>query len=114
MFAAIVAGLARLPGVEHFAPDYIQFWSASNILLEGGNPYDPQLQARCNAEQGWDKDQQGLGRYAFLPYYYPPWVALALTPLVPLGYAWAKLVWLALLIEAVIASATCCEMACPA
>ena len=102
---AIVLGLTRLPGVENLAPDYIQFWSASNILLDGGDPYDPQLQTAYNAAAGWDKNQQGLGRYAFLPYYYPPWLALALSPLVPLGYAGAKLVWLALLIECVIATA---------
>src|SRR6185437_10299628 len=68
-------------------------------------PYDPDLQTAYNTLAGWNKDQQGLGEYAYLPYYYPPWLALALVPLVPLGYTWAKIVWLAILIESVIATA---------
>ncbi|HEX3659621.1 MAG TPA: glycosyltransferase family 87 protein [Pirellulales bacterium] len=103
--AALVTGLACWPASNGLAPDYMQFWSASRILAAGGNPYDPQLQTAENAAQGWRIDDQGLGRYPFLPYYYPPWLALALVPLVPLGYGLAKCVWLALLIEAVLAVA---------
>jgi glycosyl transferase family 87 len=104
-FLTLVALLARLPAAAHWGPDYIQFWSASRILVSGGNPYDPEAQARENAAQGWDLERDGLGRYRFLPYYYPPWLALALSPLVVCGFAGAKLAWLAILVEAVVASA---------
>ena len=96
---------ARLPAVAQWTPDYIQFWSASRLLMEGQSPYDPESQARENAAQGWDIDVQGVGQYRFLPYYYPPWLGLALAPLMPFGFARAKLLWLAILIEAVVASA---------
>jgi hypothetical protein len=97
--------LGRLPGAANLAPDYIQFWSASSILAAGGNPYDPSLQAEQNAAQGWDIEREGIGKYAFLPYYYPPWLALALVPLLPLGFATAKLTWLAILLESIFAAA---------
>ncbi|HEX4148143.1 MAG TPA: glycosyltransferase 87 family protein, partial [Pirellulales bacterium] len=104
-FIALTAALACWPATRPLAPDYVQFWSASRILSGGGNPYDPQSQARENAAQGWRLDDQGLGRYAYLPYYYPPWLGLALVPLLPLGYTLAKCAWLALLLECVVASA---------
>ncbi|HEY5314065.1 MAG TPA: glycosyltransferase 87 family protein [Pirellulales bacterium] len=103
--AALAAALASWPASKALAPDYIQFWSASRILAAGGNPYDRQLQTQENAAQGWRIEDQGLGRYPFMPYYYPPWVGLALVPLLPLGYGPAKCVWLALLVEAVLAVA---------
>ncbi|MGE5754559.1 MAG: hypothetical protein ACM35G_02405, partial [Planctomycetaceae bacterium] len=31
-----------------------------------------------------------------MPYYYPPWLGLALTALVPLGYPAAKVAWVSL------------------
>lgn len=110
---ALTLALSRVPGIEHLAPDYVQFWSASNILLERGNPYDSDRQAFYNAQAGWHKDVEGLGRYAFLPYYYPPWLAAVLMPLVPLGFAWAKLAWLAILIGSVLASAWLLRHALP-
>jgi len=101
----LAVGLRPLVIARGLAPDYIQFWSASNIVLEGGNPYDPTLQARYSADQGWRVEVEGAGHWAYLPYYYPPWLALALTPLVPLGFATAKCAWFAMLVESVVLAA---------
>jgi hypothetical protein len=54
------------------------------------------LQASIQGSLGWDKQVNGYGVYDFLPYYYPPWLGLAFLPLLPLGYALAKLTWLVL------------------
>jgi Glycosyltransferase family 87 len=77
-------------------PDFIQFWTAGKILAAGGDPYDVNLQAAIQKDLGWDKQENGLGIYDFLPYYYPPWLAILCTPLVPLGFFAARLVWFAL------------------
>lgn len=111
---ALAAALTRVNGIEHLGGDYAQFWSASSILTSGGNPYDPLQQRRQAAALGWDIQEHGLGRYAYLPYYYPPWLGLALVPLLPWGYAAAKTAWLALLVVAVAASGFLLRSSVPA
>ena len=81
---------------EKVCPDFIQFWTAASLLSEGRDPYDASLQAAVQGGLGWDKQAHGYGVYDFLPYYYPPWLGLAFLPLLPLGYALAKLTWLVL------------------
>jgi hypothetical protein len=96
----VVLGLLILPAFsmptvrEKISPDFIQFWTAAKLLSSGHSPYDPALQAAIQQELGWKIESEGLGVYRFLPYYYPPWFGLACVPLLPLGYANAKLVWL--------------------
>jgi hypothetical protein len=41
----------------------------------------------------------GLGKYDFLPYYYPPWFAAGCAALAPLGYDGAKAAWFFLNLE---------------
>jgi hypothetical protein len=53
-------------------PDFIEFWAAGKLLASGRSPYDTELQARVQQEQGWDLEKRGLGFYPFLPFYYPP------------------------------------------
>jgi hypothetical protein len=77
-------------------PDFIQFWTAGKILAAGGDPYNADLQASIQQELGWDKRENGLGIYAFMPFYYPPWLAILCTPLGFLGFPAAKFTWFAL------------------
>jgi hypothetical protein len=101
--AALSAGLTWLANreiePEHVGTDFIQFWAAGQLLASGRSPYDVAGQARIQQAQGWDKDKDGGGLYDFLPYYYPPWLALAFVPLLPLGFTAAKLAWVFLCIN---------------
>jgi hypothetical protein len=87
---------SRFVPSENLCPDFMQFWTAAELLASGRSPYDAEEQARVQRELGWDRGKQGLGTYNFLPYYYPPWLGLACTVLLPLGYPTAKAAWLVL------------------
>lgn len=100
-----VAAARTLVPPENVCPDFIQFWTAAQALSQGQDPYDPAMQAAVQGSLGWKKADQGLGVYDFLPYYYPPWLALAVVPLLPLGYPLAKIVWLVVGAEWMLASA---------
>jgi hypothetical protein len=78
---------------EKMFPDFICYWASGKILSSGGSPYDSHLQAVVQSEYGWDRQRDGLGTYDFLPYYYPPWFGLLFVPLVPLGFAGARVAW---------------------
>jgi len=105
-FATVVlVGAARHqipPG--NVCPDFIQFWTAAKLLGSGLDPYDPGNQASVQRDLGWNKAEEGLGLYDFLPYYYPPWLGLAFLPFLPLGYPLAKMVWLVVGAELLAAS----------
>lgn len=94
--ALLVGAAHRSIPPEKVCPDFIQFWTAATLLVSGQDPYDPALQAQIQQGLGWKRAEQGLGVYDFLPYYYPPWLGLAFTPLLVLGYPLAKLTWLVL------------------
>jgi hypothetical protein len=88
----VLAGRAVLPWDKMF-PDLISHWAAGKMIVQGQSPYDVDVQIRIQHELGWSRQSNGLGIYDFLPYYYPPWLGLACTPLVPLGYEAAKTAW---------------------
>lgn len=96
--ACVGASLRVIPR-DKLMPDFICYWAAGTIVAGGGNPYDPALQTQIQQERGWDRATDGLGKYDFLPYYYPPWFAMALALLVPLGYHGARVAWYFLNIE---------------
>jgi hypothetical protein len=85
-------GRSVLPWNEMF-PDFVCYWASGLIVASGQDVYDAELQARVQQEYGWDKATKGLGLYDSLPYFYPPWMGLACTLLVPLGFETAKVVW---------------------
>ncbi len=87
--ACVAVSLRVIPG-DKLTPDFIHHWTAGKIVASGGNPYDAARQARIHQELGWDRARDGLGIYDFLPYYYPPWFAVAYALLVPLGYEGAR------------------------
>src|SRR6266851_1396080 len=63
-------------------PDFICFWTAGKLLVEGASPYDRELQIRTQEEYGWDRMRDGQGVIDYLPFYYPPWFGLLFVPLV--------------------------------
>src|SRR5438094_264699 len=87
-----LGGRAVMPW-ERMFPDLLCYWTAGRLVAHGQNPYDPVAQTKLQTEQGWDKAKQGRGVLEYLPYYYPPWFALACVPLAKLDLAHAKLGW---------------------
>jgi alpha-1,2-mannosyltransferase len=90
----LTAAATRTIPPDNVCPDFIQFWTGASLLGWGQDPYEPALQAKMQKELGWDRNDQGLGMYDFLPYYYPPWLALLFLPFLALPYPLAKLTWL--------------------
>lgn len=88
----VLAGRAVMPWEKMF-PDFICYYAAARIVADGQSPYDLDSQTRVQKAYGWDRVEDGRGVLDFLPYYYPPWFAMALVPLVPLGFGGAKLAW---------------------
>jgi hypothetical protein len=78
---------------EKMFPDFPCYWAAGRLVAEGRSPYDPEGQARIQREHGWDREKGGRGILDFLPYYYPPWFAIACAALVPLRFGAAKTAW---------------------
>jgi hypothetical protein len=80
-------------------PDYICYWTAGKLVASGHSPYDEARETQVQRERGWDRATDGLGKYDFLPYYYPPWFAAGCALLIPLGYDGAKAAWFFLNLE---------------
>ncbi len=96
----VLVALARpLISGQKFCPDFICFWAAGKLLSAGESPYDAAGQTRVQQEYGWNKSEDGVGRFDFMPYYYPPWFALLCVPLLPLGFATASFAWLLIQFE---------------
>jgi hypothetical protein len=79
--------------------DFICYWTAGKLLAERESPYDADLQTRVQTEYGWDMQRDGLGKYPYLPFYYPPWFGFLFVPLLPLGYHGARTAWFFLNVE---------------
>jgi hypothetical protein len=94
----VLGGRAVMPW-ERMFPDYITYWTAGSLVAKWQSPYDVDSQVAIQRELGWDRSINGRGVLAFLPYYYPPWFALACTLLVPMGYEGGKLAWFFLNLE---------------
>jgi hypothetical protein len=103
LLAAVLtlAGRAVMPWQTVF-PDYIHHWTAGKLIATGKSPYDESLQISVHRDLGWDRSTHGRGILSFLPYYYPPWFALACTLLIPLGYEGGKVAWFFLNLEMLI------------
>jgi hypothetical protein len=80
-------------------PDYITYWTAGELVAGGRSPYDVEAQIHLQRAHGWDRSTKGRGVLEFLPYYYPPWFAIACTIFVPLGFEGGKLAWFWLNLE---------------
>lgn len=73
--------------------DFVCYFTAAKLLTSADNPYDPERQTEVQQTLGWDKDTAGFGTYDYLPYFYPPWFALACASLLPFGYPVGKLIF---------------------
>lgn len=81
----------------HAGHDYIQFHAAAGLIASGENPYGLVEQARAQRllRQGRVLDPGDLyERHGALPYFYPPWLALACVPLSALNFQVARSVWI--------------------
>jgi hypothetical protein len=94
----VLGGRAVMPWEKMF-PDYITYWTAGSLVVKGQSPYNVDSQLELQRDLGWDKSINGRGVLDFLPYYYPPWFALACTLLVPLGFEGGKIAWFFLNLE---------------
>ena len=103
--ATLVSAAQRYIPRDYAGPDFIQFWTSAELIAAGESPYSASRQSEIQQDLGWTKEGRGLGLYDFLPYYYPPWLALAVVPLLAVGYAAAKAWWLVLLAEMLFLSA---------
>ncbi|SIN92735.1 Uncharacterized membrane protein [Singulisphaera sp. GP187] len=80
--------------------DYIEFHAAARLLAKGENPYgiEEQIRAQRPFRSGpirADADSSDyLQKYGYLPYFYPPWLALACLPLGALSFPVAKATWI--------------------
>jgi hypothetical protein len=79
--------------------DFVCYFSAAKLIASGQSPYDLANQTAVQRGLGWDRETNGFGVYDCLPYFYPPWFALACVPLLPLGYSAAKVVFFFLNID---------------
>lgn len=90
-FASLAALVMLLAGMvwaafSIYGVDFRGYYAAAKVLLDGGNPYDYHQVAPVLFEiSGWVGNN---------PYYYPPWFAMALTPLASLPIQGARMVWL--------------------
>jgi hypothetical protein len=90
------AAVLTIWSVTHDAGrDYIQFHAAAKLLAAGENPYGAVEQALVQRpyRNGPDPDDP-YDRLGFLPYFYPPWLALGCIPLSQLSFPVAKAIWL--------------------
>jgi hypothetical protein len=108
-----VWGLVAVAPWENLVPDFICYWAAGELIASGHSPYDIELQAEVQGRCGWDKSRDGLGKYDFLPYYYPPWFAAGCALLLPLGYQGAKIAWFFINLELLLLSACLLRDAVP-
>lgn len=99
LLVVLLGALIPPNSVSH---DFIQFWTAGVNVAAGRSPYDAKWQATIQQQLGWDKATRGLGVYGFLPYYYPPWLALVCTLFVPLGYETGRVAWFVVNLELLI------------
>jgi hypothetical protein len=96
-FAALVALICFLLaiGIESYAVhgvDFRGYYAAARVVLAGGNPYDYRVLSQVLLDV--------TGQMGNNPYYYPPWLSVALIPLAWLPFQAARLVWAFLLLGA--------------
>jgi hypothetical protein len=77
----VLQGPPRLP-----AGDFVEYWAAGRLNLQGANPYDPEQVAEMERQAGRTGD--------FLLMWNPPWTLSLVMPLGLMSHEAARLVWL--------------------
>lgn len=71
---------------EPMINDFIEYWSATRLLLAGGNPYSPAELLRAQQAAGWQQTEP-------LFMWNPPWTFSFILPIGWLDYASAQFLW---------------------
>ena len=66
--------------------DYVNYWSAGKLNLQGDNPYDLVQLLDLQHQAGWAEDW-------VIPTWYPPWALPLLMPLSLLDYSASRFLW---------------------
>jgi hypothetical protein len=83
----LVALLSGVAVYLTYGQDFRGYYAAARVVLAGGDPYDYRQVA--------DVLLQTTGYMGNNPYYYPPWLSLAMAPLGTLPWSVARGVWIA-------------------
>jgi glycosyl transferase family 87 len=99
--ALLAASLEMAASLAGTGTDFVEYWSASRLLLAGHNPYDPAQM---------DAVQRGLGfkRAEPLLMLNPPWALPFVLPLGAVNYAASQQLWLAFNLALLAASTWLC------
>jgi hypothetical protein len=77
--------------------DFVEYWAAARLLLQGNNPYDPAALLEVEQAAGWPEPNPLL-------MWNPPWALALALPLALLPFELATLIWLLLQVGLVLAS----------
>lgn len=67
--------------------DFVEYWSAARLVMDGGNPYDPTALLAVERAAGWPWEDP-------LPMWNPPWTLALVLPVALLPFGVASFVWL--------------------
>ena len=68
------------------AQDFIQYWGAFRIVLDGGNPYDAQVMQSLQLSMGRSPENIAM-------FWNPPWALIILAPFLFFSYQTSAIVW---------------------
>jgi len=74
--------------------DFIEYWTAGRLNLQGVNPYNPDQLQVLQRQLGWTRAEPDLS-------WNPPWTLVLLMPFSAVSYGLARLMWLLLNILAI-------------
>jgi hypothetical protein len=69
--------------------DFVAYWSAAQLLRQGGNPYDPAALLRLQQQVGWPYDDPNR-------FWNPPWTLILMLPVTLLPFGSATVLWMVL------------------
>jgi hypothetical protein len=87
LFGGIVAAVCWIIWTRSYSVDFVSFWAAGRMLLEGAGPAIYDIDAHRAVEQS------AVGNIGLLPFPYPPPFALIVAPLGGLSYGAAFTAW---------------------
>ena len=93
----------RLVNESHYGglgtADFIQYWSAASLLIDGKDPYDPGLLLKVQRDLGRTQPQP-------LRMWNPPWLLIVLLPVLSFDFGLSTAVWLTINLGIILFSGT--------